>query len=130
MENEERDSFGRTGLHYAVLRGDLDLVEELLGGGADPTTSDRSGLTPLHFAAQEQVAQAVPVLIAAGAAVDVRDSWGNTPLWRAVFNSNGGGETIQALLAAGADPDSSNDSDVSPRQLAERIGNYDVWQFL
>jgi hypothetical protein len=28
-----------------------------------------------------------------------------------------------------ADPDAANDSGVSPRQLAERIGNYDVRQF-
>jgi ankyrin repeat protein len=36
---------------------------------------------------------------------------------------------IEVLLAYGADPDSKNDSGVSPRELAKRIGNYDVLQF-
>jgi ankyrin repeat protein len=62
--------------------------------------------------------------------VDAQDTWGNTPLWRAVFESRGRGDTIQALLAAGAKPDLPNQSGVTPRQLAERIGNFDVAQFM
>jgi hypothetical protein len=33
-------------------------------------------------------------------------------------------------MAAGADPDLANTAGVSPRQLAERIANYDVAQFI
>jgi hypothetical protein len=54
------------------------------------------------------------------------DAYGNTPLWRAVSTSGGQGRVVGHLLAAGADPDLANRAGVSPRQLAERIANYDV----
>jgi ankyrin repeat protein len=70
------------------------------------------------------------ILLRAGARVDAQDTRGNTPLWRAVFESRGRGDTIQALLAAGANPDLPNQSGVTPGQLAERIANFDVAQFM
>ena len=70
------------------------------------------------------------ILLRAGAMVDAQDTRGNTPLWRAVFESRGRGDTIQALLAAGANPDLPNQSGVTPGQLAERIANLDVAQFI
>ncbi|MFC9534473.1 ankyrin repeat domain-containing protein [Streptomyces sp. NPDC056975] len=83
-------------------------------------------MTPLHFAAQSQAAPAVGVLLAAGAPVDVGDSNGNTALFNAVFNYRGDPATLQALLAAGADPEQQNAKGMSPRGLADLIGNYDV----
>lgn len=120
------DGFGRSPLHYAALSGDVSEVERLLAEGTDPSLADRSGHTPLHFAAQEQRASCVPILVAAGASVDVRDRWGNTPLFRAVFDSRGNGDTVSALLAAGADPDILNHSGVSPRSLAQRVASDEV----
>jgi ankyrin repeat protein len=61
--------------------------------------------------------------------VDKQDADGNTPLWRAVFESRGEGETISTLLAAGANPDLPSKSGVSARDLAARIGNFDVARF-
>lgn len=124
------DRYGREELHYRALEGDVQAVRERLAAGDPPSLADRAGWTPLHFAAQGQHAEVARVLARAGGAVNARDSYGNTPLWRAVFNSRGEGYTIKALLAAGADPDLPNDSGVTPRQLAERIANFDVAQFL
>lgn len=83
-------------------------------------------MTPLHFAAQSQSETAAKVLLAAGAAVDDGDGNGNTPLFNAVFNYQGDPATIQVLPAAGADPGQENVKGVSPRALADLIGNYDV----
>jgi hypothetical protein len=47
----------------------------------------------------------------------------------ATFESKGRGDLIRLLLAKGADPDAPNGSGVSPRHLAERIGNYEVKGF-
>jgi ankyrin repeat protein len=126
---EERDRDGRTPLHEAVFQGRSSAVERLLEDGVDPDARDNGGRTPLHFAAQEYRPQEARLLCMGGAAVDARDSFGNTPLWRATFDSRGRGEVIRVLLEHGADPDFVNNAGVSPRQLAERIGNYDVGQY-
>ena len=67
-------------LYAAVAQGDVDLLRELLAGGASPDWTDGRGGGPLHVAAvtgQEQMARE---LIAAGARVDGRDVLGFTPL--------------------------------------------------
>ena len=48
----------------------------------------------------------------------------------AVFNSMGKGEMIKLLLAKRADKDLKNKHEVSPRELASTIGNYNVLQFI
>jgi ankyrin repeat protein len=88
--------------------------------------ADKAGMTPLHFAAQSQSAFAAELLLAAGATVDVGDRNGNTALFDAVFNYRGDPATLRVLLAAGADPERQNAKGVSPRGLADLIGNYDV----
>ncbi|MET7519560.1 ankyrin repeat domain-containing protein [Streptomyces sp. NPDC005480] len=99
---------------------------EALAGGAELGLADKAGMTPLHFAAQSQSAFAAELLLAAGATVDVGECNGNTALFDAVFNYRGDPATLRVLLAAGADPERQNAKGVSPRGLADLIGNYDV----
>jgi ankyrin repeat protein len=123
------DQFGRTELHHAVVDKKIDLVKSLLDSGHNPSAADKSGWTALHFAAQDYQVEIVKMLIQHGVTVDAQDSYGNTPLWRAVFNSNGRGEVIELLRAAGANPNLTNKTNVSPLALAKTIGNYNVKQF-
>jgi ankyrin repeat protein len=118
----EHDEFGRSAIHYAAANGDTAEVTRLLARGADPSEPDATAFTPLHFAAQEQHPDVIEVLLAAGADVGARDRWGNTPLWRAVFTAHGDASTSSALVLAGADPDAANNTGISPRRLAERMG--------
>jgi ankyrin repeat protein len=118
----EHDEFGRSAIHYAAASGDAEEVLRLLARGADPGEPDAIEFTPLHFAAQEQHTAVVEVLIKAGADIRATDRWGNTPLWRAVLSAHGNLSTALSLIAAGADPDAPNNTGVSPRLLAERIG--------
>jgi uncharacterized protein len=124
------DREGRQELHYRAIEGDISGIRDRLAAGDDVTLADRQGFTALHFAAQQSQADAVRTLLEAGAPVDPQDRYGNTPLWRAVFDSRGRGETIQALLAGGANPDLPNAQGVSPRDLADRIANFDVIAFM
>lgn len=124
------DEYGRTPLHYAASEGDAKLVGRLLAEGSNPNAQDDNGWCPLHFAAQAVCVAAATALIDAGANVTLRDRFGNTPLFRAVFCSRGDGSVIRLLRSAGADPDSPNESGVTPRQLAQNIANFDVAQFL
>jgi ankyrin repeat protein len=118
----EHDEFGRSAIHYAAANGDAAEVARLLAQGADPGEPDAAEFTPLHFAAQEQHPDVVKMLLKAGADVRARDRWGNTPLWRAVFTAHGDASTSSTLLAAGADPDAANNTGISPRRLAHRMG--------
>jgi ankyrin repeat protein len=124
--DQGRDWMGRTSVHYGALHGDVAGLRAALADGAEPGLADKAGMTPLHFAAQSQAASAAEILLAAGAPVDVGDSNGNTALFNAVFNYRGDPATLRVLLEAGADPEQQNAKGVSPRGLADLIGNYDV----
>ena len=125
-----RDDDGRTALMHAAIEGDAEAVGLLIHAGADVNLSDNGGFTALHFAAQEFRIEAARSLLASGAQVDAKDVFGNTPLAKAVFGSRGRGEMIRLLLAHGADKSLKNNHGVSPEDLAVKIANYDVAQFL
>lgn len=127
--NRRLDRVGRSELHYAVVDRKLERVKELVQRGMDVNLADRKGWTSLHFAAQNNDVDTARFLLDFGAAVDPKDGYGNTPLSTAVFNSRGNGELIQLLRHRGANPESKNNSGVSPLSLARSIGNYNVAQF-
>lgn len=116
------DREGRQELHYRALEGDVSGVRARLAAGDDISLQDRQGFTALHFAAQQSQTEATRALLEAGAPVDPQDRFGNTPLGRAVFNSQGKIATVQLLLAAGADPNISNEAGTTPCDLAKRMG--------
>jgi ankyrin repeat protein len=102
----------------------------LIRHGANPNAQDKSLETPLHFAVYEYQLAAAQRLIEGGADPNAQDDHGNTPLWRAVFESRGRGDMIKLLVSAGADKTLKNRHGVSPKDLANTIGNYDVSAFL
>jgi hypothetical protein len=98
----ERDSCGRTALHY--LTGDLtdetgrfydgdlrDAVRWLLARGADPDARDDAGKTALHYLAdrsiwrddREAVFRAAVEILRGGGDPNVKDAYGLTPAARA-----------------------------------------------
>ena len=87
-----------------------EIVRMLLDVGACPDIQKAGFFTPLHAAAQGRHADAVRILLDAGYACDCQESDGGaTPLYAAAFS--GCIEGVQMLLAAGADPNLSIDSD-------------------
>ena len=78
--NATDDGVGRTVLQYAAWGGgSLELVEYLVGQGADVTAKDTGGYTALHLAAWEDRLEVVKVLVGAGADVNATDNDGDTP---------------------------------------------------
>ena len=112
-----------TSLHMAAEAGAGEVVEALLGAGADPSVpiQGAGGARPLHFAAASGNELAVRALVAAGADVDAtEEAWGQTPLIFAV--SKGRTEAARALLEAGADPSMhTRVVDVAARAISDRI---------
>jgi ankyrin repeat protein len=92
-----------TPLHFAVDKVQLGFVKMLLAHGADVNARDRHGVTPLHRAADNRGAGTVIAeLVKAGADVNATNRFGFTPLFDAAQAARL--ENVEALLAAGADP--------------------------
>jgi ankyrin repeat protein len=118
-----RDEDMRTPLHQAVLGNSVGLMGLLIEAHADVNAKDNQGFTPLHFAAQEFLPEIARILVGKGADVNAQDEDGNSVLWRAIFSSGGRNEVARFLLESGARDDLANHEGVTPRALAERLGN-------
>lgn len=71
---------GLTPLHVASFNGHVDVVQELLSGGAKNDIADGKGMTALHLAAHSGHLNTVDLLVARGANVNASSSRGVTPL--------------------------------------------------
>lgn len=106
---------GRTELFYAVRKGDLAQVHDLLARGANVNVRDREGMTPLAFdidaVSDQATATAIArTLIAAGADVNLKGRTDMTPLMLAVYLfEDRKGEIVRMLLEAGADANAADD---------------------
>ncbi len=94
-------SFYLGSLLQAIWKGDISVVGELLGKGADPNAQTKLGDTPLHVAATREATEITELLIAKGADVNSREHSGKTPLIEAA--SMGRLANAEVLLKAGAD---------------------------
>ncbi len=94
-------SFYLGSLLQAIWRGDIAVVEELLGKGVDPNAKTKLGDSPLHVAAKKDMPEIIRLLIAKGADVNSREHNGKTPLIEAA--SAGRSANAEVFLKAGAD---------------------------
>ena len=124
------DKYGRNDLINAVIDNNMQEVIRLLQSGMEVNKKDDNGWTALHFAAQNNCYEQAKVLIEYGAEIDSQDSIGNAPLFKALF-SYAGNDTglIKLLLEKGANPDLKNYYGNSPKDLAQKVTNFDLIQF-
>jgi uncharacterized protein len=109
---DEPDVSGMTALMHAVMHRHTEVVELLLGRGANIEARDRlAGGTPLLVAAASADAKMVQLLLAHGANPNARDrEVGYTPLIIAALSSHSLSPdpektaVVEALLDGGADP--------------------------
>lgn len=74
------DRYGKTQLHRAVEKRDLDWVVWLLTNGADPNSRDSYGRSPLHAAAWNNGLDIAEQLLKKGACANEVDGDKNSPL--------------------------------------------------
>ncbi|MDQ1734550.1 MAG: uncharacterized protein QOH56_801 [Pseudonocardiales bacterium] len=105
-------------LHLAAYFGRAEAARVLLDSDAvvDEPSRNPMRVQPLHAAAAGRHVELVWLLIASDAPIDARQRGGWTPLHAAV--QNGDEESVQALLAAGADPSLANEDGATARDLA------------
>ncbi|CAH1274727.1 ANK3 [Branchiostoma lanceolatum] len=134
------DQKGWTALHHATNSGHCPTMEQLLDRGARISAADHKGLTVLHHAAMTCHCAAIALLLdrgaiqaldkkrveqllADGANPNVLDDKG-TALHSAA--SEGQTETVQHLIAAGADPCAKDLSRQTPLNLASMNGHPEI----
>jgi ankyrin repeat protein len=98
-------------VHIAARRVDgLEILETLLGAGADVDLPDEDGNRPLHLAAQYGSHDMVALLLVAGASPDEERFDGATALHQAMLNPAIARETVELLVESGIDPDEEADA--------------------
>jgi len=121
-----RSPDGFTALHYPAFFGLGDaaaVTRALLEAGADVNarSSNDFSVLPLHSAVAGNHEEVAAVLIEAGTDVNARQRHGWTPLHGAA--QHGASDTVERLLAAGADAAATNDDGVSAADLASQAGH-------
>jgi len=71
---------GASVLHYAVMRGNPDILKWLLSRGVDVNSRTKNGTTPLHTAVVYNRYEVAEMLLNRGAEVDAKSTSGATPL--------------------------------------------------
>ncbi|XP_045473083.1 serine/threonine-protein phosphatase 6 regulatory ankyrin repeat subunit A [Harmonia axyridis] len=90
------DKHGKTGLHIAATQGHYQMVEVLLGQGADINASDKNGWTPLHCASKAGCTDVVVLLTESGASPKSETNQGAVPIWFAA--SEGHHDVLEYLM--------------------------------
>ncbi|XP_016111234.1 ankyrin repeat domain-containing protein 12-like [Sinocyclocheilus grahami] len=113
----KRNERGETSLHMAAIRGDVKLVKELIGLGADVSVKDFAGWTPLHEACNLGYYDVAKVLIGAGAEVNTQGLDDDTPLHDA--SSSGHKDIVKLLLRHGGNAFQANKRGERPVDVAD-----------
>jgi ankyrin repeat protein len=128
-----RDVEGNTLLMLAAQRGDLPMVELLLGAGAEVDAVDAAGWSALTRAVynpelKHGFADVVQALITAGADIEAPIGYGVRPLMLAA----GYGETavVEVLLSAGADVLARNEGGYTALMMVKQKHYVDVINLL
>ncbi len=125
-----RSADGFTALGLASFFGQLAVVKELIGSGADVNVIGRNPgrYTPLTGAVAGRSAEVVGELLRAGADPNYKYGPGYRPLHEAAASGNE--EIVRLLLEAGADRGACTDEGRTPADLAREKGHARVAEAL
>jgi ankyrin repeat protein len=112
----------------AVKNADKPAIHTLLPQHIDLSAVDTDGSTALHWAVRRDDLETANLLITGGANVKTANRYGVTPLSLACLNGNAA--MIEALLKAGADPNSALPGEESALMTASRTGRVDAVKVL
>ena len=104
-----RTESGYTVLHRAALVTNAAIVKTLIASGLDPNAPTKGGWRPLHSAGSPEMFEA---LRNAGADIHARTNSGYTVLHQAAYSLDAA--TVEALIAAGLDPNAEASSGLTP----------------
>ncbi|XP_008050241.1 LOW QUALITY PROTEIN: ankyrin repeat domain-containing protein 66 [Carlito syrichta] len=115
----------RTPLHWAAIKGQIEMMHLLIEYGARPCLVTDVGWTPAHFAAESGHLKVLKTLHALHAAIDAPDFFGDTPKRIAQIY---GQKTCMAFLE-NAEPECRNHRRIAQQKglpLDEQDGDWDA----
>jgi ankyrin repeat protein len=118
---ESRTAKDESPLMMASLKGFVDVCVKLISRGADV---NKTGWTPLHYASTTGQVAVIELLLENYAYIDAESPNGSTPLMMAAHY--GSPESVQQLLAAGADPLLKNEKGLTAIDFAHGANRADV----
>lgn len=126
---DARDAHGRSALHEAAYAGHIDVVEALLGAGADPAATDRLGRTPVLEAARGgrlAVLDRLLTQLPKGGLNEAAatDAHGRGALMLAAMSENATPALIERLLGLGLDADTRDFDDKRAIDRAAEAGRW------
>ena len=123
------DEDGRTALHHAASRGQVEVATILLDAGAEIDAPEEDNETPLHYAAWRSQLPVGRLLVARGAGLEARNRWGRTPLL-IVARETGNADMARLLIDAGAQVNARDRGGESSLDLAAWRGFTDLVDLL
>jgi WD40 repeat protein len=108
-------------IHLAVVEGNINVVEQLMLGGANANLPDGSGNTPLHLASKAGQPEVVKFLLTQGVKINKLNIAGESALQLARNNSK---RVIESLLLAAGALDSDKGSFTESSLLVSREVDY------
>jgi len=128
LDINERDSQGKSVLHYACAAGLHNAVQVLLSYGADPALKDHFGTSPLLAAIMLDHSSFLELLCEDKTVLDSQDRLGRTPMhWAAAV---GNLAAMKLLVAMGAKLEGRDKKGRTPFLLAAFAGHTSVATFL
>ncbi|KAL8903533.1 MAG: hypothetical protein Q9207_003867 [Kuettlingeria erythrocarpa] len=119
---------GKTALHLAAERDELNIARTLLQRMPDPDIQDQLGSTPLFLAVQNNHEEMVRLFLTKGGNINLQDHCAQTILHVAVGGEN---EKIVALiLHAGVDTELKDYTGRTALHIAVQLGNENIMQQL
>lgn len=122
------DSRQLTALHWACIKGNVQVIPLLIEKGADINAKDDRGFTPLHWACLEGNKEVSELLLKLGADINAQDIEGITPLH--LTCEQGREEIAQVLVNAGALVNAVDEEQLTPLHLAIRSKNEKIVELL
>jgi ankyrin repeat protein len=123
LQNSGED-MAQTTLHWAVIRGEKEMVKVLLQIGADVDQKDRQGRTALWWAVNKDQEATAELLLENKATFDTDSSGGLATLLTAIEKGYIG--LVQRLLERGAPVNEADENGKTPLQVAAGVGNLDM----
>ncbi|EAY01306.1 ankyrin repeat protein, putative [Trichomonas vaginalis G3] len=152
------DKRNRYPLHFAAMKGDIDIVRALIGAKADVNKQDWDDYSPLHYCAQNGFISGAKALLDEGAQINIQTRLKESPLIIAIQNGQtemvdfliqshadvslpalhnqyplffvSDGVTAELLIKAGANVNSTDENNQTPLHHAAQDGYLDVVEIL
>ncbi|XP_069142310.1 uncharacterized protein [Argopecten irradians] len=115
------DKEGRTPLHFAAVKGFVEVCKYLVGHGCPLDEQDSMGYTAIHRAASQGHTEVIRHLLEEGGSADTQDEHGNTALHEAAWN--GYSSALELLIKHNCNVVVTNKAGFTSLHLAAQNGH-------